>query len=174
MDFEIAKAIPMLRATPGVVSAMLEGLDDVWIQTNYGPETFSPFDVIGHLIHGERTDWMPRARIILEHGEDRAFDPFDRYAMYEDSKGKTINELLATFARLRVETVEALRAMELSAADLRKKGTHPELGTVTLENLLATWVIHDQNHIHQIAKCLAYQYREAVGPWSDFITFVYR
>ncbi len=174
MEFNIEMAIPMLQATPNVVSAMLAGLDDAWVQTNYGPETFCPFDVIGHLIHGEREDWVPRAKIILEFGEDRVFDQFDRYAMFKDSKGKTIHELLATFSRLRAENVDALRALELTPADLLKTGTHPVFGAVTLKSLLATWVAHDQNHIHQIAKCLAYQYREAVGPWDEYLTFVSR
>jgi hypothetical protein len=174
MEFEIEKAVPMLLATPKVLSAMLEDLDDVWVHTNYGPETFCPFDVIGHLIHGEREDWIPRARIILEYGEERAFAPFDRYVMFEASKGKTIHELLATFATLRAENVDALQALELSPADLLKKGTHPMFGVVTLQNLLATWVAHDQNHIHQIAKCLAYQYRESFGPWDQLLTFINR
>lgn len=148
MEFEIAKALPMLQATPDVVSAMLAGLDDGWVHTNYGSETFSPFDVVGHLIHGEREDWIPRTKIILEHGEDRTFGPFDRYAMYTASKGRTIDELLDTFALLRAAIVNTLRALDLSPADLLKKGTHPVFGTVTLKNMLATWVAHDQIHIH--------------------------
>ena len=174
MRFQITQTIQILRATPNVLKAMLDGLDDEWILNNYGEKTFSPFDVVGHLIHGERTDWIPRAKIILEHGEARAFDPFDRYAMYEDSRGKTIADLLSVFAELRAETIQVLQAFKLTADDLAKRSTHPPLGTVTLENLLSTWVTHDLNHIHQIAKCLAYQYQEFVGPWREYITVLPR
>jgi hypothetical protein len=125
---EIAKAIPLLVAAPKVFRTMLEGLDDVWIHGDYGPATFIPFDVISYLILGERVDWMPRIRNILEHGEDRPFDPFDRYAMYEGSKGKTIHELLATFGTLWADNIEDLRSLALSPVDLLKKGTHPEFG----------------------------------------------
>jgi len=164
----------VLARTPAVLHAMLTGLCDGWITRPYGPDTFSPFDVVGHLIHGEHTDWIPRARIILEHGESRPFEPFDRYAMYEASKGKTINELLNTFDELRLDNVAELRSLRLTADKLTLKGTHPALGTVTLSQLLATWVAHDLNHIHQIAKCMAWQYKEAIGPWRPFVSFVDR
>lgn len=165
MNFELNQAVEVLERTPTVLNAMLDGVSEPWITSNYGPDTFSPFDVVGHLIHGEREDWIPRARMILEHGESKPFEPFDRYAMYKDSAGKSIDELLATFAALRDQNVTALRAMNLKPEQLDLRGTHPELGRVTMRQLLATWVVHDLNHIHQIAKCMAYQYGEEVGPW---------
>jgi hypothetical protein len=172
MRFDLAEAIGILDRTPCVLEAMLGVLPDRWARSNYGERTFSPLDVVGHLIHGERTDWLPRARIILEHGPAKAFAPFDRYAMYEESRGKTMRELLDTFARLRAENVAALRAMALTPADLARKGTHPALGEVTLEQLLATWVAHDLNHVAQVAKALAFQYSEAVGPWREYLSIL--
>jgi hypothetical protein len=161
--------IALLRNTPTVLRSLLSGLDQKWILSNYGEKTFSPFDVVGHLIHGEKTDWIPRARIILEHGEARAFDPFDRYAMYEASKGRSIGELLDEFESLRRAGLRELQAMNLTDADLNRRGTHPALGPVTLRQLLATWPTHDLNHIHQIAKCMAWQYREEIGPWRAYV-----
>lgn len=172
MEFQVPQAIEVLQRTPAVLRDLLEGLSDPWVMNNYGPNTFSPFDVIGHLIHGERTDWMVRAHIILEHGEARPFDPFDRYAMYQASRGKTIGEMLDEFDRLRSKNVDDLRAMNLSAAQLAMRGTHPALGAVTLGQLLATWVTHDLNHLHQIAKSMAYQYRHAIGPWREYLTLL--
>ena len=170
MVFQLDQAIEVLSRTPAVLEAMLGGLSEPWVLNNYGAETFSPFDVVGHLIHGERVDWMPRARIILEQGEARAFESFDRYAMYAASEGKSIGELLREFGELRVANVAALEMMQLTSEQLGLRGMHPELGTVTLENLLATWVTHDLNHIHQIAKSMAFQYRDFVGPWAEYIT----
>lgn len=172
MNFQIDHAIEILERTPSALRAMLSGLSEPWVMSNYGDKTFSPFDVVGHLIHGERTDWMPRARLILEHGEAKPFEPFDRYAMYEASRGKTIGELLDTFETLRRENVKALRNLALSANDLARRGTHPELGPVTLENLLATWTVHDLNHVAQIAKAMAFQLRNAVGPWNEYISIL--
>lgn len=172
MQFSLEQTIDILGGTPGVVRAMLSGLDDEWVHNNYGPDTFSPFDIVGHFIHGERTDWLPRARIILEHGEGRPFDPFDRTAQYEDSKGKTIDELLDTFEMLRAENIEALEAMELTPEQLDRRGTHPELGTATLRELLATWAVHDLHHIAQICKAMAYQYGEQVGPWRAYLRII--
>ncbi len=169
MIFQLNQAIEILERTPSVLREMLSGLSKPWVLNNYGHETFSPFDVVGHLIHGEKTDWIPRLKIILEHGESKTFEPFDRYAMYEDSKGKTLAELLDTFETLRKENIETLRAIDLAPEKLALRGTHPELGAVTVEQLLATWVVHDLNHIHQIAKCMAYQYKDAVGPWLPFV-----
>ena len=170
MNFQPDHGIEVLGRTPAVLRALLGGLSDVWVLSNYGDKTFSPFDVVGHLIHGERTDWIPRARIILAHGEARAFEPFDRYAMYEDSKGKSLAELLDTFETLRRQNIGELQAMQLTPAKLALRGTHPELGTVTMEQLLAIWVVHDLNHIHQIAKSMAFQYRDNVGPWRRFVS----
>ena len=169
MKFELSQAIEVLRATPGVLRAMLSGLSEPWIRNDYGDGTFSPFDVVGHLIHGEKTDWMVRLRIILEHGEARPFDPYDRYAQFEASRGRTLAQLLDEFERLRRENLAELRAIALGRQQLAKRGTHPRLGSVTAENLLATWVAHDLNHIAQIAKCAATQYEQAVGPWREYL-----
>ena len=174
MQFQISEAIEVLSRTPAVLEAMLGGLSEPWVQNNYGEKTFSPFDVVGHLIHGEREDWIARARIIFEYGESRPFEPFDRYAMYEDSKGKSMGELLQTFAELRVNNLDTLQSMKISPEQLDLRGIHPELGAVTLENLLATWVAHDLNHIHQIAKSMAFQYQGRVGPWAEYITILPR
>ena len=172
MTFKVDQAIEVLSRTPAVLRAMLQGVSEPWIVNNYGKKTFSPFDVVGHLIHGERTDWIPRTRIILEHGVSKPFEPFDRYAQYEHSKGKTIDELLDAFDTLRRENVAELRSMNLTAEQLALRGMHPELGTVTLEQLLATWVVHDLNHIHQLAKCMAFQYRDNMGPWLEWATVI--
>lgn len=168
MQFQIEHGIEVLGNTPAVLRAMLSGLSERWVRNNYGPETFCPFDVVGHLIHGERDDWLLRTKIILEHGESMTFEPFDRYAMYEQSKGKTIGELLDTFASLRAQNLDELRAMNLTPKELALCGTHPALGKVGLEAMLAGWVTHDLNHIHQIAKCMAYQYKEESQPWADY------
>lgn len=172
MDFELSRSIEILERTPGVLRAMLAGLSEPWVRNNYGPDTFSPFDVVGHLIHGEKADWMARIRMILEHGPNRTFDPFDRYAMFEASKGRTLGELLDEFERLRRRNIEDVRALNLTAEVLQRKGTHPALGSVTLENLLATWAVHDLNHIAQVCKAMAWQHKEAVGPWSAYLSIL--
>ncbi|MCH7721293.1 MAG: DinB family protein [Planctomycetes bacterium] len=169
MKFEIEQVIEVLSRTPAVLDAMLSGLSEPWVRNNYGAKTFSPFDVVGHLIHGERTDWIPRAKIILQHGETKTFEPYDRYAMFEHSKGKTLDHLLETFEVLRKANLETLRAMNLTPEKLALRGTHPELGAVTMQQLLATWVVHDLNHFHQIAKCMAWQYKDSVGPWLPYV-----
>ena len=172
MHFHLLQALAVLSKTPDVLRSLLANLSDDWVRSNYGPNTFSPFDVVGHLIHGERTDWMVRARVILEQGEEHPFEPFDRYAMFEASKGKTIGELLDTFAALRAQNLEDLRALHLAPDQLALRGTHPELGAVTLQQLLATWVVHDFNHLHQIAKAMAFQYRHEVGPWRAYLSIL--
>jgi hypothetical protein len=172
MRFHWEEATALLGRTPRVLEAMLAGLPDAWTLSHYGEGTFSPFDVGGHLIHGERTDWIPRARIILEHGERQPFEPFDRYAMFEASKGKKMAELLDTFTTLRTENLIALRAMKLTAVELALGGTHPTLGRVTMEELVATWVAHDLNHIAQVAKALAFQYADPVGPWREYLSIL--
>jgi hypothetical protein len=174
MPFRLEQAIEALERTPAVLRAMLAGLSEPWVMNNYGPETWSPFDVVGHLIHGEKSDWIPRARIILDHGGSKPFEPFDRYAQYEASRGSTIDALLNEFESLRKQSLESLRSMKLTDAQLALPGTHPALGPVTLRNLLATWVCHDLNHIHQIAKSMAYQYRDEVGAWREYITILPR
>jgi hypothetical protein len=161
----------LLARTPASLAALLEGLPDTWITATEGGETWSPYDVVGHLVHGERTDWMPRARHILS-GETRPFDAFDRTAQFTESRGASLSELLATFAALRRDNVAALRAMNLTSEDLSRTGRHPALGEVTLGQLLATWVVHDLDHVAQIARTMAKVYGEAVGPWSAYLSIL--
>ena len=172
MDFELSQAIEILQRTPATLNSLLRDLPEPWLVQNEGPQTWSPYDVIGHLIHGEETDWMARARIILEHGETRAFESFDRVAMFEESKGKSIVELLDIFAQLRAENVRELQSMNLTSDLLNKRGRHPELGVVTLRQLLSTWVVHDLGHIRQIVCVMSKQYREAVGPWKAYLSIL--
>ena len=154
--------------------SLLEGLSEPWLHSNEGPETFSPFDVVGHLIHGEETDWIPRTRIILEHGESRPFTPFDRFAFYEKSKGRSPGDLLATFQTLRERNIEVLKGLDLTPEQLDLKGTHPQLGQVTLRQLLATWATHDLGHLGQIVRVMAGQYSSEVGPWREFLAILKR
>ena len=174
MEFETDIAVEILGRTPHVLRSLLSGLSDAWVFSNYGEKTFSPFDVVGHLIHGERTDWMARAKIILEHGEQQPFEPFDRYAQFEQNKGKSMAELLSTFGELRVRNLETLRGLRMTREQLDLRGMHPALGTVSMRALLATWVVHDLNHIAQIAKAMAHQYRDAVGPWLSLSALGFR
>jgi len=169
MEFSLDATTAVLERTPATLDAMLRGLPDAWTRSTEGEQTFSPFDVVGHLIHGEKTDWIPRARIILEHGESRPFDRYDRFAQERASAGQTLDQLLDEFARLRRENLATLRGFNLPAAAFDRRGMHPILGTVTLGQLLATWAAHDLTHHHQIARCMAHQYREAVGPWTKFL-----
>ena len=169
MQFDLNRAESVLERTPATLHAMLADLPREWVDNNEGPESWSPFDIVGHLIHGERTDWIPRARIILEHGEERAFEPFDRFAQFTESRGKTLEELLDEFAELRRGNLEALRALRLRPDDFGKTGRHPELGRVTLGELLATWVVHDLGHIAQIGRVMAKQYRGEVGSWAQYL-----
>lgn len=167
--FRIEDALAHLERTPRVLRVLLSGAPAEWVRANYGPDTFSPFDVVGHLIHGERTDWIPRLRRILEHGEKVPFDPFDRFAQYEESAGKELEDLLSEFARLRTASLAELHAIGLGPKELELRGKHPALGSVTVRELLATWVVHDWNHLKQIANALAWQYRGAVGPWEEYL-----
>jgi DinB superfamily len=173
MEFDLTAATAVLTRTPAALNALLHGLPDAWVRSNEGSvegkQSWSAYDVVGHLIVGERTDWIARARIILEHGEARPFDKFDRLAQFEDDPVKPLGELLDDFARLRAENLAALRALKLTPEDLQRRGTHPALGTVTLSQLLATWVAHDLTHLHQLSRVMAHQYREAVGPWSAYL-----
>jgi len=164
-------AVAILERTPAGLSALLEGLPEMWVKATEGNGTWSPYDVIGHLIHGERTDWIPRARHILA-GETRPFEPFDRSAQFTDSQGKSLNELLATFADLRRDNVTALVGMNLTDADFGRTGLHPELGEVTLGQLMATWVVHDLDHVAQIARTMAKVYTEATGRWSAYLSIL--
>ncbi len=168
MDFRLDEAMDILQRSPAAYRVLLQNAGEAWVHNNYGANTFSPFDVIGHLIHGERTDWTPRAEMILQHGEAKTFEPFDRYAMYEDNTGSTVDSLIDTFEVLRKANLETLHAMNLTPEELELRGTHPDLGPVTLEQLLAMWVVHDLNHVHQIAKCVAWQYKDTIGPWLPF------
>ncbi|HXY50802.1 MAG TPA: DinB family protein [Terriglobales bacterium] len=165
----LTETIAVLVRTPATLDALLRGLPDAWVHSNEGEDTWSAFDVVGHLIVGERTDWMPRARIILDTGTERSFAPFDRFAQIKESQGKSLGQLLDDFARLRRENVAALQALHLQPQDLERQGRHPELGVVTLSELLATWAVHDLSHLHQLSRLMAHQYREAVGPWSAYL-----
>jgi len=171
-SFVMEEASAILARTPVTLDALLRGLPDGWIMSHEGGETWSPFDVVGHLIHGERTDWVPRARIILEHGEARAFDVFDRFAQFSASAGRPLASLLEEFAALRQDSLRQLAMLGLTDADLDRRGRHPELGVVTLRQLLATWVAHDLDHVGQIARVLARQYSDEVGPWRAYLRIV--
>jgi hypothetical protein len=172
-EFNLAESIAILGRTPASLNTLLRGLPDIWVRGNEGSkdgkDTWSAFDIVGHLIVGERTDWMPRARIILEHGEARPFDPYDRFAQSRESGSQTLEQLLDEFARLRTENLAALQVLNLQPADLARPGRHPRLGVVTLSQLLATWAVHDLTHLHQLSRVMAHQYRDAVGPWSAYL-----
>jgi hypothetical protein len=169
MNFDVTTAVPVLERTPGVLRSMLTGLGPTWIDANEGAETWSPYDNVGHLIHGERTDWIPRAQIILAQGENRRFTPFDRFAQFRESQGKSLADLLDEFSNLRSDNLTTLAGWRLSDEQLALRGEHPELGTVTLRELLSAWVVHDLGHIAQIARVMAKQYRGAVGPWRVYL-----
>lgn len=168
-EFNLAEATALLSRTPATLDALLRGLPDTWVQRNEGESTWSAFDIVGHLIYGERADWMARARIILENGEARPFDPFDRLAQFKESQGKSLEQLLDEFAFLRQQNLANLRALNLQPEDLARRGRHPALGVVSLSQLLATWAAHDLTHLHQLSRVMAYQYRDAVGPWSAYL-----
>jgi hypothetical protein len=169
MDFSLPHALAVLERTPGTLRALLDGLPDAWTAPNEGPDTFSAFDNVGHLVHGERADWIPRARIILAQGESRRFEPYDRFAQYRESKGKSLSMLLDEFAALRAANLGTLRGWRLGERELALEGEHPAFGAVTLRQLLATWVAHDLGHLAQVARVMAKQYREAVGPWRAYL-----
>ncbi len=170
MQFDLATATEVLERTPRTLEQMLGGLSPAWTDATEGPGTWSPYVVVGHLIHGERTDWIPRARIILAQGEQRRFAPYDRLAQFRDSEGKSLAELLAEFARLRAENLETLASWRLGEEQLALEGEHPEFGAVTLRQLLATWVAHDLGHVVQVARVMAKQYEDAIGPWRAYLS----
>ena len=174
MSFQLNDAIAVLERTPGTLRALLGGLPDGWIACNEGPETFSPFDNLGHLVHGERTDWIPRARIILEQGSNRRFEPYDRFAQVHESAGKSLAQLLDDFAHLRAGNLDTLRGWNLTDQHLALEGEHPSLGPVTLRQLLSTWVAHDLGHVAQTSRVMAKRYREAVGPWRAYLPILDR
>ena len=167
--FDLAEATAVLERTPAALRALLAGLPDAWILADEGPETFSPFDNVGHLLHGERTDWIPRAQIILAQGDARRFEPYDRFAQRRESQGRSLADLLDEFARLRADNLATLRTWNLTDRQLALTGEHPALGTVTLRQLLATWVAHDLGHIAQTTRVMAKRYRDAVGPWRAYL-----
>lgn len=172
MEFRLEDANAQLAATPAILNAWLRPLPPSWISANEGGETWSPFDVVGHLIHGDKTDWLPRLQRILEHGESRPFEPFDRFAQFDASRGRTLPQLLDEFSAVRAQSLAALKEHHLTGADLDRRGTHAALGVVTARQLLATWVAHDLDHITQVARVLAYQYRDEVGPWRQYLRVI--
>jgi hypothetical protein len=172
MEFDMERSIDVLRRTPASLSALLEGVDEAWSRGREGPETFSPFDVVGHLVDGEETDWIPRARIILARGPDPVFEPYDRFRHRQRNVGRSLESLLQEFARLRAANLDILRSWSLTDAELGLPGNHPGLGRVTLRQLLAAWVVHDLGHIAQVARVMAKQYREAIGPWVPYLPVV--
>jgi hypothetical protein len=169
MPFHLDQTVALLRRTPMVFSALLVDLPETWTHRNEGGKTWTAYDIVGHLIHGERTDWMPRAKRILESGDTVAFEPFDRLAQQRESQAKTLPQLLDEFGRLRSANLEELGRMHLTPSDFERRGMHPALGVVTMSELLATWAAHDLTHLHQISRVMAHQYREAVGPWSAYL-----
>jgi hypothetical protein len=166
---DLSRAIAVLRRTPATLRALLDGLPEPLVEANEGPDTFSPRDVLGHLIHGEETDWVPRLRIILEHGESRPFEPFDRTGFRKTLAGLSMGDLLSRFERLRTENLAVVEVLDLEPAQLERRGTHPSLGAVTLGQLLATWAVHDLDHVGQIVRVVARQYGPEVGPWVAYL-----
>jgi hypothetical protein len=174
MSFDLSETLDILARTPAVVDTLLRGTSDSWHAINEGGDTWSAFDVVGHLIHGEETDWVPRARIILEHGETQPFEPFDRVAQFRRFAGWSLDRLLDRFAELRQSNLETVRSWHLTDVQLALPGRHPELGSVSLRELLATWAVHDLNHIAQIARVMANRYTEEVGAWRDYLSILNR
>jgi hypothetical protein len=174
LAFTLPGAITVLERTPGVLLGLLGSQPDGWTRQDEGPGTWSPYDVVGHLIHGERTDWIPRLRVVLQHGTARAFEPFDREAQFRESRDRSLSALLVEFASLRAASLRELRAAGLGEAHWDLRGMHPELGAVTLRNLLATWVVHDLGHVAQVARVMARQYRDEVGPWRAYLPILDR
>lgn len=172
MTFDINKSIEILSKTPKVLSSLLSGLSEEWIMNNEGKDTWSPYDVVGHLIHGEKTDWMVRARIILSKSENKSFEPFDRFAQMNETSNRTIEEFVKEFEMLRENNLAELQLLHLEEEDLYKIGEHPELGASTLKELLSTWVVHDLGHIAQISRVMAKQYKTEVGPWKQYLTIL--
>lgn len=169
MEQKLDETIALLSRTPAALDALLRGLPEAWTLQNEGEKTMTVFDVVGHLAYADRTNWMPRARMILEFGETRAFEPFKRWGHLKESGGKRLEDLLDEFASVRAESLRELRALNLQPADLQRRGGHPALGVATLSQLLAAWAAHDLTHLHQISRIMANQYREAVGPWSAYL-----
>ncbi len=171
-SFNIDDALEILERTPIVLETFLNGLSESWIYNNEGDKTWSPFDIIGHLIHGEKSDWVARTKMIMENDNTNVFPPFDRFAQFKDSKGKTLSQLLAEFRDLRNKNIRVLKGMRLTEGDYERTGLHPDFGKVTLRQLLSTWVVHDLSHIRQIARVMAKQYRTEIGPWEAYLPVV--
>jgi hypothetical protein len=169
MQHNLPDTIALLTRTPAALNVLLRDLPDMWTSQNEGEDTWTAFDIVGHLIHGERTDWMPRAKMILKFGDSQAFQPFDRWGQARETQRKSLPQLLDEFARLRSENLDELHALNLRQEDLDRRGRHPALGLVTLSELLSTWAVHDLTHLHQISRVMAHQYRAAVGPWTKYL-----
>lgn len=174
MSFDLPETLDILSRTPTVLSALLRGTSGSWHASNEGSDTWSAYDVVGHLIHGEETDWVPRARIILEHGDSRPFEPFDRFAQITRFGGWSLDRLLDRFAELRRANIEAVQSWRLTEAQLELTGRHPELGSASLRQLLATWAVHDLNHLAQISRVMAKRYTEEVGVWRAYLSILNR
>ncbi|TAI48836.1 DinB family protein [Flagellimonas allohymeniacidonis] len=172
MIFELHQAISILERTPGVLKSLLFDVGEEWSTANEGRDSWSPFDVVGHLIHGENTDWLVRTQHILEHGPEIPFEPYDRFAQFENSKGKNFEDLLNEFEMLRAKNIKTLKSLNLTNDDFERKGMHPGLGEVTLSQLLSAWVVHDLGHIAQISRVLAKHYKNEVGPWTQYLTIL--
>jgi DinB superfamily len=172
MNFDLTAGVAVLERTPATLRSMLDGLPAAWTDADEGPDTWSPYVIVGHMVHGERADWIPRAKIILAQGSPRRFEPFDRLAQFRESEGKSLNDLLDEFAQLREANLQTLAGWELTDRHLSLTGEHPEFGLVTLDQLLATWVVHDLGHIAQIARVMAKQYKSAIGPWRAYLPVV--
>ncbi|MEZ5017674.1 MAG: DinB family protein [Flavipsychrobacter sp.] len=169
MQYNLNEAVTILSRTPEVLNSLLKNLPKDWVKNNEGADTWSPYDVVGHMVHGERKDWTERMNIILSDAEDKTFQPFDRFAQLTESKGKSMEILLEDFAILRARNLLLLQEANITDVDLDKKGIHPALGEVTLRQLLSTWVVHDLNHTAQITRVMAKQYKENVGPWQEYL-----
>ncbi len=174
MDFSLAHATAVLQRTPAALRALLSGLSTDWTDATEGPDSWSPYVVVGHLLHGERTDWIPRAQIILSQGTARTFEPYDRLAQFRESAGKSLAQLLDEFATARADNLRTLESWTLTDSQLVREGMHPAFGAVTLRELLATWVAHDLGHLTQITRVMAKQYRDAVGPWRAYLSVMDR
>jgi hypothetical protein len=169
VKFNLTKSLEILERTPLVIESMLKGVSDEWVMANEGKDTWSPYDIVGHYIHGEKTDWIPRLEIILSGSPNKEFAPFDRFAQMQDSKGKKIQELIEDFKSIRAENIVKLKSKNIRETDFLRKGFHPSLGDVTIAQLISTWVVHDLNHIAQISRVMAKQYKDDVGPWVEYL-----
>lgn len=174
MEFDLNKSIEILERTPGVIESLLSGISQEWIKSNEGKDTFSPFDVVGHLIHNELTDWMPRLKIVLSNKEDKTFEPFDRFAQFKNDQTIPIEVLLKEFKKLRSQSLTELHNLNLDNSDYVKTGIHPAFGEVNLKELLSAWVVHDLGHIGQITRVMAKQYKNEVGPWIEYLGVLHR